>query len=290
MTIIVIGGSGLLGSVLMPAVRSLGGDVFSMGRSEVNDLICDLTNLKELHASLEKYQPDVIINLVALTDVELCELKPTLAFSLNVRTVENIVSWIKKDNNKCHLVHLSTDQVYDGNGPHSEADVTLSNYYAFSKYAADLVALQVGATILRTNFFGKSMCEGRLSFTDWIYRAIINKEKMQLFNDVFFSPLSMRTLAEMILVVISIRPYGVFNLGSHIGLSKSDFAFLFMKKLNMYPGKVEIMSIHDVDFVKTYRPKDMRLKVTKFEQNLSLSLPKLEDEIDKVIGDYDAKS
>ena len=68
----------------------------------------------------------------------------------------------------------------------------LTNYYSFSKYAAEL-ALRVNSTILRTNFFGKSMCEQRSSFTDWVYHSAINKQNIVLFSDVFFSPLSMTT-------------------------------------------------------------------------------------------------
>jgi dTDP-4-dehydrorhamnose reductase len=63
-----------------------------------------------------------------------------------------------------------------------------------------------------------------------------------------------------------------------------------MKKLKFGMANIEVASIDDVSFMKTYRPRDMRLNVTKFEQKLDISLPTLEAEINMVIGDYDEKT
>ena len=43
-----------------------------------------------------------------------------------------------KKNKKTRLIHISTDQVYDGKGFFSEKNINLSNYYAFSKYIGEL--------------------------------------------------------------------------------------------------------------------------------------------------------
>lgn len=290
MKIVTIGASGLLGSVLVPALRLADYDVTSIGRSVDCDLRCDAGNLKSLFSVLNYLQPDVLINLVALTDVDRCESNPKQAFLVNLRTTENLVKWIESGIKVCHLVQISTDQVYDGQGPHYEDDVVLTNYYGFSKYASELAAQRVASTVLRTNFFGKSMTNKRTSFTDWIYTSVINGHKISLFNDVFFSPLSMETLVEMIILVVSKKPLGIFNLGSRSGLSKSDFAQFFMEKLNFEMQNVNIVSIDEVSFMKTYRPRDMRLQVEKFECDLDVVLPSLKSEINRVIGDYDEKT
>jgi len=286
MKIIVVGASGLLGSALVPQLRSATHTVITLGRSSVSDYQCDVVNRELLSYAFEDLKPDLVINLVALTDVDLCEIDPRQAYLINVKSLENIVNWIEASEKKCHLIQISTDQVYDGNGPHSESQEMLGNYYAFSKYMAELMALRVPCTVLRTNFIGKSKCPGRVSFTDWVYSSILNKERIFLFNDVFFSPLTMKTLTDMISLVAIVKPQGVFNLGSRMGLSKSDFALLFADKLNIPSNNMEVVSIDDVDFMKTYRPKDMRMDVTKFEQIMGIKLPTLENEIDLLIGDY----
>ena len=276
--------------MLVPALRLAAYDVTTIGRSMESDFCCDAGNLQSLHLILNDLQPDVLINLVALTDVDQCELDPKQAFSVNLRTAENLVKWIESGLKACHLIQISTDQVYDGHGPHYEDDVMLTNYYGFSKYASELAVQRVSSTVLRTNFFGKSMTDKRTSFTDWVYDSVVNGHKISLFNDVFFSPLSMVTLVEMIALVVSKKPLGIFNLGSRSGLSKSDFAQFFMEKLNFEMLNVDIVSIDDVSFMKTYRPRDMRLQVEKFERDLGVALPTLKSEIDRVIGDYDEKT
>ena len=290
MKIIIVGASGLLGSALVPKLGSIHNTVITMGRSSVSEYQCDVRNKELLSYVFEELEPDIIINLVALTDVDLCEAFPRKAYLINVKALENIVNWIESSDKKCHLVQISSDQVYDGNGPHSESQEMLTNYYAFSKYMAELIALRVPSTVLRTNFIGKSKCPGRGSFTDWIYGSSFKKERVFLFNDVFFSPLSMETLAEMISLVVMAKPQGVYNLGSRMGLSKSEFALLFADKLSLSFSNMEVISIDDVTFMKTYRPKDMRMDVTKFEQSLGIILPTLENEIDRLIGDYNEDS
>ena len=66
---------------------------------------------------------------------------------------------------KIHLIHISTDQIYDDSRPSIEADINIQNVYSFSKYAADLCVSSVSSTVLRTNFFGKSLCANRVSFS-----------------------------------------------------------------------------------------------------------------------------
>lgn len=286
MKMVVLGASGLFGSTLLPALRLAGYEVVTLGRSLASDHKCDVGNLKLLSGILDELEPDILVNLVALTNVDLCETDPKQAFLVNILIAENIVNWIESSARACHLIHISTDQVYDGCGPHTEQNVQLSNYYGFSKYAAELAALRINCTILRTNFFGKSKRNGRFSFSDWIYNSAVNQTKISVFNDVYFTPLSMSTLAEMVVLVASQKPIGIFNLGSREGLSKAEFALLFLNLMNLRIDNINIVSIDDVSFVKTYRPKDMRLNVAKFEQQLSIQLPTLCHEIQSTVGDY----
>lgn len=283
--ILVLGANGLLGCELLnkeyPENWELVGH---FGRSKEHN--ADLSDQAQTLRYLNNVMPDVIINLVALTDVDYCEQYPNESYLGNVKVVENIAYWIKQHSKKVQLIQISTDQVYDGQGPHIEEQVTLKNYYAFSKYAGELAAHNVEATVLRTNFFGKSKTEKRASFTDWLYEALNKKEPIKVFEDVYFSPLSMDTLTSMIIAVIEKDISGVYNLGSRQGLSKAEFAFEFAQALKQDTNNVTRTTIDAVDFVKTYRPKDMRLDVSKLEQALDLVLPTLHQEIQKVSQEY----
>ena len=95
----------------------------------------------------------------------------------------------------------------------------------------------------------------------------------------------MESLYEIILSLFTLQPQGIYNLGSRDGLSKSSFAHLFAARLNIDISHAEILSIDDVDFLSAYRPKDMRMNVSKIEDRLNLTLPSLKNEIYKAIGE-----
>ncbi len=283
--ILVLGAGGLLGSELVPFLMRNGHEIITHGRTS-GDYKFSLDDLNTTKKNLDCIEPDVIINLVGLTDVDRCEVDPNQAYLDNVRTVENIATCINSSSYKCHLVHISTDQVYDGQGEQEEQDVKLKNYYAFSKYAGELAAISTKGTVLRTNFFGRSKCKTRISLSDWLYNALTRQDKIQVFNDVHFSPLSMGSLSKLIEFSAVNKLTGIFNLGSHGGLSKADFAFAFAHEFNLPVNSMTRIETDKVTFLKTYRPKDMRMNCSKFETLTSIQLPSLIDEIKTVAKDY----
>ena len=182
-TVLVTGGKGLLGSILVPHLRKCGHNIVTHARRSSADCHANLASQKAAFKLLSEHVPDVIINLVGLTDVELCETKPDEAFNANVRAVENIADWIKETQAPCHLIQISTDHVYDSEGLNTEQQVTLKNCYALSKYAGELAAKAVSSTVIRTNFFGRSGCENRQSLTDWLFGCFVKGEKIQVFEN-----------------------------------------------------------------------------------------------------------
>ena len=79
--------------------------------------ICNKIILKDI---LQISKPDILINLAALTNVDLCEKKPTLAKQVNVVGVENICEVFSGK-----IIHISTDYVFDGKeGPYKENNRT----------------------------------------------------------------------------------------------------------------------------------------------------------------------
>ena len=122
---------------LVPILKKDDFEVLVVSRQPTNtSFTCDFLNGDAVNKTLDELKPSVIINLVGLTDVEACEKNPNLAYQLNVRTVENIADWMQNTKSDCHLIHISTDHVYDGPGLHSENEVSITNYYAFQSMLA----------------------------------------------------------------------------------------------------------------------------------------------------------
>jgi dTDP-4-dehydrorhamnose reductase len=284
--ILITGASGLLGSTLVPYLKNIKYDVATHSRTGDEDFLFDLTDREKSFKMLNFIQPKIIINLTSLTDVDMCQNYPNMAYLSNVRTVENIANWINTKVAPCHLIHISTDHVYDGEILHHEDEITLSNIYSFSKYTGELTASQVNSSILRTNFFGRSKTNKRVSLSDWVYNSLITGKPMQVLSDVFFSPLSISTLVKMIQLVVEKKPIGTFNVGSHDGMSKADFAFGFAECLKFSTETLSRIETSKAAFLKSPRPRGMRMDCSKFETTLGVNLPQLSDEIQHVAKEY----
>ncbi|MBF0399993.1 MAG: SDR family oxidoreductase [Magnetococcales bacterium] len=277
--VLVVGAAGLLGSSLSPHLERAGFVVVRHGLTAAAVQVrFDLNDAVRTHEALEAIQPDVIVNLAALTNVDLCEAEPHQAYLGNVCGVENLSRWILARGRGCFLLHISTDHLYDGPGPHREEDIHLTNYYAFSKYTAESMVARVGGVVLRTNFFGRSLSSRRKSFSDWVVESLTERKPIHAVHDILFSPLSLPTLVEHIEAVIRRRAAGLFNLGSRDGFSKADFIFKLANTLQLATDQVSLIESGRL-FTKTYRPKDMRMDVGRFEDHFGVELPSLESEI-----------
>lgn len=276
--VLITGARGMLGMSLAPYLVASGYDVVCHARQGDSAVCADLCELIQTRTLLEHIKPDVIINLAAATNVDQCERNPNQAYLANVKVVENLVDWIRAGNQGTHLIQISTDQVYDGAGPHGEEDVALKNYYAFSKYAGELAALSVAATVLRTNFIGPSQCVGRKSLSDWLFESLAQQKTITVFDDVWFNPLSMRTLSRYIEHVIKQPISGIYNLGSKNGMTKADFAITFAEAMGLSNANMLRGSVNQLKF-DAYRPKDMRTDVSRFIRAFGLDLPTFLEEI-----------
>jgi dTDP-4-dehydrorhamnose reductase len=284
--VLVTGATGLLGCSLVPFLRERGYQVTSMGNTHASDLNINLTIYEQTARALDDAKPDVIINLAALTNVDRCETHPQEAYLLNVKTVENLCTWMKTAGQACHLIQISTDQVYDGPGPHTEDELTICNFYAMSKLAGEFIARTVSSTILRTNFVGRSQREGRASLTDWLNSALRDRTSVNVFDDVMFSPVAISTLCNCIECCIVERPHDIFNLGSRDGMSKADFAFAFAIVRGLETTSLKRVNSRSNTTLVARRPTDMRMISARFEACMNIKLPLLADEIYRIVDEY----
>jgi len=282
----VIGSEGMLGKFLSPYLAQKGYKVVQIDKQLDGLNGKDMSNPEEAYNLISSFMPDIIINLAAYTDVDGCERNPNLSYLLNTKIVENITKWIEDCKPNCWLIQISTDQVYNGNGPFTEDGVNLTNYYSFSKYAGEVAASRVNSTILRTNFIGKSKEDsGRVSFSDWIVNSAQSCKVFNVYDDIMFSPITMIYLSEVIEIAALKKIKGVFNLGSKMGISKADFAFLFAEKIGLDMSNA-VRGNSNLSNFKAFRPKDMRLNSEKFEKIFDIQLPDTLQVIDILAEEY----
>ena len=158
----------------------------------------DLTDITNLEKIITKSNPQIIINCIGLTDLNICEKNKKLSNNLNYEIVENIFIVKKKKKSDFKLIHISTDQLYDNkkNVKNTEkTKVSINNQYSKDKYKAEKIALKNKSLVLRVNFIGYS--KKKSGFLHWIYKSFNKKKQFYLYDDVFFNPISVSSLKKI---------------------------------------------------------------------------------------------
>ncbi|MCB1652275.1 MAG: SDR family oxidoreductase [Alphaproteobacteria bacterium] len=277
-TLLICGGTGLLGPYIREAFEGDWKIIIASRHS--TDHACDFTDAAAVCSLIEQVKPDVVFHLIALTNVDECEENPDHAHSLNALTVRNVVQTL---NPATHLVYISTDQVYpDTPGPHQEDHEAPVNVYGATKLDGEKEALSHrDSLVLRVNLFGPARTENRMSLSDFFIKSFEKQTPVTMFDDVFFSPLHMGTLAQIARKCVDHRLCGVYNLGSRAGLSKADFALKLAQHLNLDASTAQIGQSSAVTG-RAHRTKDLRMDVSRIEKALGIKLPTLQEEIEKL--------
>jgi dTDP-4-dehydrorhamnose reductase len=274
----ITGISGLLGLNLALQVRScfqVSGCYYThpIVLGSVQALKLDLTSLSSLERTLFDVGPDVVIHTAGLTNVEECEANPELAYRLNVEATRNVAKVTNSLGAK--LVHISTDHVFDGEAPWKrETDVPAPlNTYGRTKWEAEQIALVEcrNALIIRTNFFGWGT-PVRVSFSDWILRALAREEDFTMFSDVYFTPILINDLLDIVTELIARGAEGTFHVAGGERLSKYAFALQVAEIFDSPRDRIREISVDDFPF-RAKRPKDMSLSSEKVTRLPGIHLP-----------------
>lgn len=267
MKVLITGANGLLGPYLS-LVFGVWHTVAAPSRQEY-----ELTKRAEVKDMLAECQPNVIIHAAAETNIDVCEEQPIRALADNREATSHLVELLSPS---AKFVYLSTDMVYsDIPGPHREDEAGPVNMYGRSKFAGEkAAAINPHHLILRTNFFGPSKTPGRQSFSDWAIESLKNGHTEVFYNDVWWSPLHMETLSQLILSLVEQKVCGTYNIGSREGMTKADFVVRLAAHKGLPINGCAIGPSH----YKVKRPKDLRLDCTKLAEK-GWIMPKLEEEI-----------
>ena len=189
-------------------------------------------NVNNLDIILKKYKIDVVINCTGFTNVEECELNKDLAYYLNGYLPGKIAKITS--NLKIKLIHISTDHLFDGKQiKYSEKDnLNPLNTYGKSKALGEqeVIINDKKALIVRANFFGNGPSY-KPSFSDAIASYLILDKNIELFSNVYYTPIHVNQLADIVLNLIQIDANGIFNISSNERITKYDFGLMIAKKM-----------------------------------------------------------
>lgn len=278
--VLVLGGSGFLGVNFIRYLKNFE-LVLTYSRTipdvEANWIKFDFTlqDTQTLFALIEDIRPSIIINCIALTDVDLCEQFPEKANVLNTILPVAIAEITEKKNIK--FVQVSTDHFKSRVEEPRAEDIEIwpINVYGNSKKAAEDLVLSVNADalIVRTNFFGFSYRQNNTLLEKILNRMAENKS-FTGFSDVFFNPVSVIHLIKAIEYLCSIDSRGFYNIASGRVISKFSFARLSASAFGYNPELV-IPSTSSHGLSKVNRPNFLALNSAKYSSTLAPRIPEV---------------
>lgn len=191
MKLLIIGSKGQLGSEL---VRKCKRNDFSFLAADLPEF--DITDLSCVEKTLADFNPSIILNASAYTNVDDAEINPEIAFSVNRDGPANLA--ISCDKKKIPIIHISTDYVFDGSKgqPYTESDpVSPLGVYGKSKEEGEsrLRSILRQHIILRTSWLygtnGNNFVKTMLQFGN-------KKERLKVVSDQYGCPTCATDLAE----------------------------------------------------------------------------------------------
>ncbi|MFC1785373.1 SDR family oxidoreductase [Candidatus Neomarinimicrobiota bacterium] len=233
--ILITGASGQLGNSVLKQLNGkfelLATDIHT-NKLNIPFTILDITDFKQIQNTLSNFNPDVIINLAAYTDVDGCEFNPDKAYRLNSKSIDML-----SDNFDGKFIQISSDYVFDGyNGPYNEGSITNpQSIYGKTKLEAEKVLQNYKNNwcILRTNVLFDYYNNTEASFIKWIIDSLKSNKPINVVDDQWNNPTWTQNLAEIIELVINKNVTGLYNYGGADYLNRFEFAKIISDIFNL---------------------------------------------------------
>ncbi len=163
---LIVGANGFVGNYLIQEFLSNGDNVLASDiqkqkafNSNVPYIDIDILDKKRVEEVIQKYQPDYLVNLAAISSVGLSWTIPEKTMQINVEGSLNLLESVKKFCPKCKILLIGSAEEYESkNRPLKEEDsINANNPYAISKIAqenfAKLYKEKYGLNIVCTRSF-----------------------------------------------------------------------------------------------------------------------------------------
>ena len=247
----------------------------------------DVRDYTSIDDSIGEFNPQFILNLAALTDLEYCERNQENAWLTNALGAENIA--LIANRLEVPLVYISTAGIVDGAqdiyhdfGAHKPLSI-----YGQSKYEGEMAV----RTMVRRHFVfraGWMMGGGPAidkKFINKIYQQIkAGAKTLSVVDDKLGTPTYTKSFASAIYRVAETDLYGVYNQVCGGSCSRYDVAVEFVRLLGL-ANEIEIEKVGSERFEKEYfapRPKSEKLDNLKLRARNIDFMPQWKD----ALADY----
>ena len=287
MRILLFGENGQIGSSIKKRFK-ISKDVTALSRTDI-----DLMETDKIIKILKSYNPNIIINAAAFTNVDLAESNQEQAYLINSKAIEKIAEYSFKNNSL--FVHYSTDYVFDGKNNNSYLETDLENpinVYGKSKLEGE-------------NVIKESKCRYIIFRTSWVYSDIgknfpktildlaSKKDKLKIVMDQIGSPTSADLVSDITEICIE-KNYinSLYHLASRGKTTRLDFVKYLINGANIR-GKNLKCTVDNLEPVlskdsnsSARRPKNSILNCSKLENEIGIKMPRWQENVDLFLNKY----
>lgn len=281
--VVVIGSNGLLGQTLVNRLYK-GSDykLYAMASGEnrntkapdLSYFEMDSADFTTIKLQLNLIQPHVIINALAMTNVDACEVEHENCDHSNVHFVKELAHISQELH--ARLIHISTDFIFDGEkeGFYDELDTPNPvNYYGLSKLKAEKIIQEKveNYTILRTILvYGKVANMKRSNIVLWVKKSLEKGEKIRVIKDQYRMPTYAGNLANACILAMEKKANGVFHISDKEYLSIFEIAQQIASFYNLPKELIQPITTSDLA-QKAKRPPKTGFVLDKATEQLDFS-------------------
>jgi dTDP-4-dehydrorhamnose reductase len=242
MRVLVTGAAGQLGRDVVRVCEQAGDAVWAADRS-----VLDVTDRDAVLGAVTVLRPDAVVHCAAWTAVDACESDPERALVVNALAVRWVAEACARAGS--HLVHVSTDYVFDGtkDAPYHEWDVPNPvSVYGRSKLAGEheVVASGAAAAVVRTSWVSG---EHGANMVRTILRLAGEQPELAFVDDQVGCPTFTADLAPVLRRLAADRRTGVHHVTNQGAVSWYGFAREVLAAAGHDPARVHPITTDELD-------------------------------------------
>ncbi len=242
--VLVTGAKGMLGTDLCRIFQDKGHETIITDIQEM-----DVRNTELVNQTVAKVNPDWVLHLAALTNVDECEQEPDASYHTNAIGTQNIALACQAVG--ATMLYVSTVSVFDGNKcePYTEFDTpNPQSWYARSKYQGELIVEKLldKYYIVRAGWMFGGGREDK-KFVAKIIELAEARESLSIVHDKWGSPTYTHDIATGIEKLLNSGLYGTYHLVNTNGYCNR---YEFAKSILAYAGidSCELIPVNSAKF------------------------------------------
>lgn len=245
--ILVIGANGFVGGHLLLKAKSSGLMIAAADTGHAPSLEgteyypCNITEYEQVKSAIAACNPDYVINVAAIADIDRAENDRQLAYAVNVTGAANVARVCRETG--ARYCWFSSDAVFDGRGQDYSEDSPRGgvNYYGQTKELGEdaVLAACPEAIIPRISLvLGFPLKKGN-SFLLGLAGKLERGEAISGYTYEIRTPIDVLTLCEAILELGDLNYQGILHIGATESISRYDLTRRLVEKMGRDPGIVK---------------------------------------------------